>query len=175
MARWSVMSPRRELSETDNYQPVVDSYVATAGGDERVQRVITSVHRVSRRLNQWYDRQLADLDVSTGEWAVLAELSRAEPLALTPSLLAEAAGIAPSSMTHRLDRMTERGLITRESDPEKRTRVLVRLTEPGRDLFASTITQANSVQSKVLTGLTEAQLSNLNTLLARLLTTLDTL
>ena len=39
--------------------------------------MITAVHRVSRRLNQWYDQQLADLDVSTGEWAVLDELARA--------------------------------------------------------------------------------------------------
>jgi hypothetical protein len=107
------MSRRRGLSETDNFQQVVQSYVA-AGGDEQVQQVITAVHRLSRRLNQSYDRQLADLDVSTGEWAVLAELARAGGEALTPSRLAEAAGVAPSSMTHRLDRMVERGLI----DPE---------------------------------------------------------
>ena len=53
----------------------VATYVA-AGADESVQRVITSVHGLARKLKQWYDRQLADLDVSTGEWAVLSKLAR---------------------------------------------------------------------------------------------------
>ena len=35
----------------------VAAYVA-AGADESVQRVISAVHRVSRRLNQWYDQQM---------------------------------------------------------------------------------------------------------------------
>ena len=64
------------------------AYVA-AGADESVQRVVTAVHRLSRRLNQWYDRQLADLGVTSGEWAVLGELARSEDWApLTPSQLA---------------------------------------------------------------------------------------
>ena len=49
-------------SEVDEVRAAVASYVA-AGADESVQRVITAVHRVSRRLNQWYDQQLTDLDV----------------------------------------------------------------------------------------------------------------
>lgn len=168
------MSPRQSSSESDTYQQVVEAYVA-AGSDERVQQVITAVHRLSRRLTQWYDLQLADLDVSTGEWVVLAELTRAEPHALTPSLLAEVAGIAPSSMTHRLDRMVERGLVTRESDPGKRNRVLVRLTEAGRELFASTVSRAGTINSKVRSGLTPADLDTLASHLTRLLITLDTL
>ncbi|MFC7620313.1 MarR family winged helix-turn-helix transcriptional regulator [Microlunatus sp. GCM10028923] len=168
------MSRRRGLTETDNYQQVVQSYVA-AGGDEQVQQVITAVHRLSRRLNQSYDRQLADLDVSTGEWAVLAELARANGEALTPSRLAEAAGVAPSSMTHRLDGMVQRGLVTREGDPGNRTRVLVRLADPGWSLFTTSIQQANVVESDVLSALTPAQLRDLSGLLERLLANLDSL
>ena len=47
------------------------AYVA-AGGDESVQRVITAVYGLTRKLDKWYGRQLADLDLSHGEWAVLA-------------------------------------------------------------------------------------------------------
>ena len=83
----------------------VAAFVA-AGADESVQRVIAAVHRLSRRLNRWYDHQLADLDSTSGEWAVLDQLVRSPGGApLTPSQLAEAANVAPSSMTHRLDRM----------------------------------------------------------------------
>ncbi|MGI8768004.1 MAG: MarR family winged helix-turn-helix transcriptional regulator [Propionibacteriaceae bacterium] len=103
----------RPRSEIDQTQADVAAYVAV-GADESVQRIITAVHRLSKRLNQWYDRQLADLDVSTGEWTVLQELAREPaPGAITPSRLAAAASVAPSSMTHRLDRMVERGLVTR--------------------------------------------------------------
>ncbi len=168
------MSPRSRSSETDKYKQIVEAYVA-AGGDERVQQVVTAVHRVSRRLNQWYDRQLADLDLSTGEWAVLDELARAGGEALTPSRLAEAAGVAPSSMTHRLDGMVQRGMVTRQADPDNRTRVLVRLADPGWQLFATSIQQANIVESEVLSGLTDTQLRSLAHLLERLLTNLDPL
>ena len=50
---------------------------------------------------------------------------------MTPSQLADATNVAASSMTHRLDRMTERGLVRRSPDPDNRTRILVELTEPG--------------------------------------------
>src|SRR4051812_44297706 len=97
--------PARRQRAADSIRQDVATYVA-AGADESVQRVITSVHGLSRRLNQWYDRQLADLDVSTGEWAVLSKLARdGGEKGLTLSVLADAAGVAPSSMTHRLDRM----------------------------------------------------------------------
>ena len=68
-------TPKRARARTESahelYRAEVAAYVA-AGGDESVQRVITGVHGLARRLNQWYDRQLADLDLSHGEWAVLS-------------------------------------------------------------------------------------------------------
>lgn len=108
---------------------LVAAYVA-AGADESVQRVIAAVHRLSRRLNQWYDQQLANQDVSGGEWAVLSEIARSDDHWLTPTQLAAAAHVAPSSMTHRLDRMVERDLVQRTPDPSKRNRILVALTPP---------------------------------------------
>ena len=45
-------------------------------------------------------------------------------------------------MTHRLDRMVERGLISRAADPDNRTRVLVRLTDAGYGLYAQAIREA---------------------------------
>src|SRR3954469_12585145 len=107
----------QHLSEIQQVRQEVAAYVA-AGADESVQRVVTAVHRLSRRLTRWYDGQLAGHDLSAGEWSVLSALGRlAGDDALTPSQLAAEGNIAPSSMTHRLDRMVERGLITRDIDP----------------------------------------------------------
>ena len=142
-------------------------------GPGRPERVITAVHRVSRRLNQWYDQQLADLDVSGGEWTVLSEIARAEGNKMTPTQLATAAHVAPSSMTHRLDRMVERDLVDRTTDPTNRTRVLVGLTEPGWQLYATTIRESNMVETDLMRGLTGRQVDELAYLLEKLLAGLD--
>ncbi len=167
------MVPRRPRSEADETQAEVAAYVAV-GADESVQRIITAINRLSKRLAQWYDRQLADLDVSAGEWTVLQALAR-EPdgAPLTPSRLAEAAGVAPSSMTHRLDRMVDRGLVTRDPDPGNRTRVLVRLSEEGRKLFAVAILDSNMVESDLMASLSDRQKEQLIGLLDRLIHGLD--
>ena len=104
-------------SAEQEYRAEVAAYVA-AGGDETVQRVVGAVHGLARALDQWYTRQLADLDLSAGEWAVLSQLARSnEDEALTPTQLAEMSRVAPSSMTHRLDRMAQRNLVARATDP----------------------------------------------------------
>ena len=161
------------LSEIQEVRQQVAAFVA-AGADESVQRVITAVHRLSRRLNRWYDRQLADLDVTAGEWTVLEQLARSPGEApLTPSQLAEAANVAPSSMTHRLDRLVERGLIARSADPENRVRVRVRLTDAGYGLYAQAIRDADLVEADLLAGLTPKQVETLAELLERVIAGLD--
>jgi DNA-binding MarR family transcriptional regulator len=164
---------RAHLTEIQEVRQVVAAYVA-AGADESVQRVITAVNRLSRRLNRWYDRQLAALDVSAGEWTVLEQLARSPDEApLTPSELATAANVAPSSMTHRLDRMLERGLIERYADPENRVRVRVRLTDAGYGLYAQAIREADLVEADLLAALTERQVQTLAGLLEKVLAGLD--
>src|SRR4051812_31069967 len=85
----STMAARRRTKSTqDQYREAVAAYVA-AGGDESVQRVITAVYSLTRKLDQWYTRQLADLDLSHGEWSVLAHLATSDDSAVTPSRLAD--------------------------------------------------------------------------------------
>ena len=157
----------------DEYRADVAAYVA-AGGDESVQRVITAVHGLARKLNQWYARQLADLDLSAGEWAVLSQLARNDDnVALTPSQLAEATSVAPSSMTHRLDRMAQRDLIARTADPDNRTRVLITLTDEGWATFKAAVRESDMVESDVLGPLSRKQREDLASLLEVLIAGLD--
>ena len=161
-SRSPVQSPERAVpSAEQEYRADVAAYVA-AGGDESVQRVITAVHGLARKLDQWYSRQLADLDLSAGEWAVLSQLARSkQDEALTPSQLAEASSVAPSSMTHRLDRMAQRSLITRTADPNNRTRVLITLTEEGWQTFKAAVRESDMVESDVLGPLSRHQREDL--------------
>jgi DNA-binding MarR family transcriptional regulator len=165
---------RRPTTAAERAQDVA-MYVA-AGADEAVQRVMTAVHGLSRRLDQWYDRQLADLDISSGEWAVLSKLVRdGGSDGLTPSVLADAANVAPSSMTHRLDRMAERGLITRATDPSNRARVRVQLTDAGWQLFRSVIRESDMLESDVLRPLSQRDRVRLADLLEKTIEGLDDL
>ena len=169
------MPTRKRTTQTteQRYRADVASYVA-AGGEETVQRVITAIHGLQRRLGQWYAHQLIDLGLSQGEWAVLTRLATCEEgTSMTPSQLAEAASVAPSSMTHRLDRMTERGLVSRTTDPGNRTRVLVSLTRDGWDMFSAAIKESDMVESDVLSPLTTAEREQLASLLEQVIAGLD--
>lgn len=157
----------------EQYREDVAAYVA-AGGEETVQRVTTAINGLHKRLGHWYDRQLVDLGLSQGEWSVLSRLATCpEGTAMTPSQLAEAAGIAPSSMTHRLDRMSERELVSRSTDPANRTRVLVTLTPAGWEMFSAAIQESDVVEGDVLSALTPGQREQLASLLERVIAGLD--
>jgi DNA-binding MarR family transcriptional regulator len=164
--------PKRPHTAKEQYRKAVATYVA-AGGDESVQRVITAVNSLSRKLEQWYTRQLADLDLSHGEWSVIAVLATADGTPVTPTRLADASNVAASSMTHRLDKMTERGLVRRSPDPGNRTRVLVELTDQGWDLFETAVREADVVESDVLAGLSRRDREQLAQLLEVVIGGLD--
>ncbi|WP_406831411.1 MarR family transcriptional regulator [Pedococcus sp. KACC 23699] len=168
------MAARKKAGRTaqEQYKEAVASYVA-AGGDESVQRVITAVNSLGRKLDQWYTRQLADLDLSHGEWSVVAVLATSEGRPVTPSQLADASNVAASSMTHRLDKMTERGIVRRSPDPENRTRVLVELTTAGWELFEAAVREANVVESDVLAVLKREERDQLAALLEVVINGLD--
>lgn len=168
-------APPGVKSPSEEHRQDVALYVA-AGGDESVQRVATAVHGLSRRLNQWYDRQLADLDITAGEWAVMSTLVRdAEDKGCTPSQLADAANVAPSSMTHRLDRMVQRGLVTRATDPENRVRVRVKLSNRGWELFRTAIRESNMIEADVLACMSAGERHELARLLEVAIEGLDNL
>jgi len=162
---------KRTPSAQELHRRAVATYVA-AGGEESVQRVITAVQGLTKKLDQWYVRQLADLDVSSGEWAVVTSLAKAGE-ALTPTQLAELTNVAPSSMTHRLDKLAERGLVERAADPDNRTRILVSLTEEGWGLFSQAIRDSDVVESDVLQDLGDEERAELARLLEVVIARLD--
>ena len=162
----------RARSAQEQHRKAVAAYVA-AGGEESVQRVITGIYGVTKKLDQWYVRQLADLDLTPGEWAVVAALAKAGEARLTPSQLADLTSVAPSSMTHRLDKMAQRGLIQRRPDETNRTRTLISLTSEGWDLFSDAIRESNVVESDILRGLSADERGVLASLLERVIEQLD--
>src|SRR6476469_9787269 len=146
------MAAKRRPTAQQEHAADVATYVA-AGGEESVQRVITALFSVTKKLDQWYVRQFADLDLTQGEWSVLAALARAGDTCLTPSQLADLSNVAPSSMTHRLDKMAGRGLLQRRPDEANRTRTPRSPNTHRWSLVKAAVRESNLGQSDTLRGL----------------------
>ncbi|SOD71291.1 DNA-binding MarR family transcriptional regulator [Jatrophihabitans sp. GAS493] len=150
------------------FERAVAVYTA-AGGQESVQRIVTAISRVGRRLDIYYRQQFLDLDISPGEWSVLTSLAVEGPEGhSTPSHLADVCGVSPSTMTHRLDGMVARELVAREPDATNRTRMQVTLTSAGWELFRRAVTEADVVESNLVTPLDDDERRQLAMLLEKI-------
>ncbi|WP_227496965.1 MarR family winged helix-turn-helix transcriptional regulator [Planctomonas psychrotolerans] len=91
-----------------------------------------AVMRVSRRLRA----ERANDEVSDAQFAVLGFLFRDGPL--TPGALSELERVSPPSMNRTVNCLADAGLVTREAAPSDGRKVLVTLTEAGRNTVLET-------------------------------------
>lgn len=142
--------------------------------DPQIEKVVSSLQRLNRRMNVAYGRQVADLGISSAEWEVLKALVLVgKPYRLGPGDLAKRLGLTPAAMTHRIDRMVTEGLVTRERDETNRVRVIVELTPEGRGKWLKAMRMAAGFESELLQDLSTQQLGNLGDMLASVLRRVD--
>ncbi|MGW6570042.1 MarR family winged helix-turn-helix transcriptional regulator [Streptomyces sp. NPDC054975] len=138
--------------------------------DPQVEKVVSALGRLNRRMNVAYGRQLADLGISNAEWEVLKTLVLAgAPYRLGPGELAKRLGLTPAAMTHRIDRMAGEGLVTRDRDESNRVRVIVELTDEGRSKWLEAMRMATYFEEELLQDLTVDERAGLGDMLIRLL------
>ena len=138
--------------------------------DPQVEKVVSALGRLNRRMNVAYGRQLADLGISNAEWEVLKTLVLAgDPYRLGPGELAKRLGLTPAAMTHRIDRMAGEGLVTRDRDETNRVRVIVELTDEGRSKWLEAMRMATGFEEDLLQDLTSDERGVLGEMLIRLL------
>ncbi|GAB7183405.1 MarR family transcriptional regulator [Kitasatospora sp. Ki12] len=138
--------------------------------DPQVETIVQTLNRVSRRMGVAYDRQLTVLGITSAEWEVLKALVvSGSPYRLGPSELAKRLGLTPAAMTHRIDRMVADGLVTRERDESNRVRVIIELTEAGRDKWLESMRMAAVFEEELLQDVVGEERTALAALLARML------
>ncbi|MCT4357151.1 MarR family transcriptional regulator [Streptomyces sp. Je 1-79] len=138
--------------------------------DPQVEKVVSALGRLNRRMNVAYGRQLADLGISNAEWEVLKTLVLAgDPYRLGPGELAKRLGLTPAAMTHRIDRMAGEGLVTRDRDETNRVRVIVELTDEGRSKWLEAMRMATDFEEELLQDLTVEERTGLGDMLITLL------
>ena len=82
----------------------------------------------------------ADHGLNTASFDVLATLRRAgKPYSLTPTALFESLMVTSGTMTNRLQRLEEKGLIRRLPNPEDARSQLVQLTPQGKALIEQAV------------------------------------
>ena len=87
--------------------------------------------RVASDVLAAFDEYLGEHGLSQGRFTVLMILNRNPGTGLSPSDLAERAGVTRATMTGLLDALEDEGLVARSAHPQDRRMLTVRLTEAG--------------------------------------------
>jgi DNA-binding MarR family transcriptional regulator len=127
------------------------------------------------RVRDFIDAQLAavfgNFGLSAPSFAVLVTLARlgGESVGVSQRRLADELGLTPGTVSVRIDRLVEDGLVSREPDPDARRNVLVALTPRGRELFERVVPAHLANEARLLSALSESEQKLLADLLRKLL------
>lgn len=136
--------------------------------------IIGRLHRLADALHTELRPVFAEAGLSDGDFDVLASLRRSgAPYQLTPGELAGTTMVTSGAVTKRIDRLEEKGYVTRTvSEDDARSR-RIRLTEAGHALIDELVPQHLANERRLLAGLTDLERSRLEHLLEAWGRTLD--
>jgi DNA-binding MarR family transcriptional regulator len=145
--------------------------------EQRPDLDMTPVGVVSRlaRVRDFIDEQLAavfgNFGLTAPSFGVLVTLARlgGESAGVSQRRLADELGLTPGTVSVRIDRLVQEGLVTREPDPDARRNVLVSLTPQGRELFERVVPAHLANEARLVSALTEPERELLSDLLRKLL------
>lgn len=131
--------------------------------------VLSRVSRLSHHLDRARRTAFNDHGIEPWEFDVLAALRRAgAPYRLSPGRLLRETLVTSGTMTNRVDRLEQRGLVTRLPDPSDRRGVLVQLTDSGRTSVDGALTSLLEREADLLAGLDGSEQEQLAALLRTL-------
>ena len=114
-------------------------------------QVLSRVSRLARHLDLARREAFAAHDLEPGEFDVLAALRRAgKPYALSPSQLLSLTLVTSGTMTNRIDRLVQKGLVIRTPDPSDGRGVLVQLTSAGKSAVDKALDELLARENKLL-------------------------
>jgi DNA-binding MarR family transcriptional regulator len=137
-------------------------------------QVLSRVSRLARHLDRARRAAFAAHGLETWEFDVLTALRRqGPPYQLSPGGLLRATLVTSGTMTNRIDRLAEAGLVIRRPDARDKRGVLVELTQAGRATVDAAFEALLARERDLLTGLTAGDQDKLAGLLRVLLLRFD--
>ncbi len=135
--------------------------------------IIGRVSRLSRLIDRRLGENFARHGVDDWMYDVLATLYRiGEPWELSPTDLVNRTMVTTGAMTNRIDRLVERGLVTRRRSADDRRRVVVALTDEGRHLVEAASPDHYRFENDLIAALSPQQRTELEQTLRALLISL---
>ena len=142
--------------------------------DVQPLHVLSRVSRLARHLDLARRTSFTSHGLETWEFDVLAALRRqGPPYQMTPGALLRATLVTSGTMTNRIDRLAEAGLVRRSPDPRDRRGVLVTLTNLGRAKADDALADLLGRERELLAALDAADQQTLAELLRTLLVPFD--
>jgi DNA-binding MarR family transcriptional regulator len=137
-------------------------------------QVLSRVSRLARHLDRARRAAFAAHGLETWEFDVLTALRRqGRPYQLSPGALLRATLVTSGTMTNRIDRLAEAGLVSRHRDPQDKRGVLVQLTASGLRTVDAALSDLLERERALLNGLDSDQQDELAGLLRILLAPFD--
>ena len=124
------------------------------------------LNQAARAVERAFDKALAEAGGSLPVWLILLNLKIHRPA--NQQELAKAVGVREATLTHHLNAMDARGLITRTRDTANRRFQVVTMTEAGEAAFLRLRSAAMAFNARLSAGLTDADLDTLAALLGQL-------
>ena len=136
--------------------------------------IVGRVSRLSLVVDKELEPVFAQFGLNHWSFDMLATLRRAgAPYRLSPTELFRSMMVTSGTMTNRIDRLTEKGLVRRVPDPEDRRGILVELTEQGCTLVDAALTSHVANEARLLQPLSTEERYTLAVLLRKWLSSLE--
>ena len=137
-------------------------------------QVLSRVSRLARHLDRARTAAFASHGLQAWGFDVLSALRRqGAPYQLSPGALLRATLVTSGTMTNRIDRLAEAGLVSRHPDPQDKRGVLVVLTTEGRDRVDAALADLLGSEEALLAVLGPGERQSLAGLLRVLLAPFD--
>lgn len=132
--------------------------------------VLSRVSRLARRLDRARDRAFSRHELAVWEFDVLVALRRTgPPYRLSPGQLLTETLVTSGTMTNRIDRLEQRGLVRREPVLDDRRGTWVTLTATGRQVADAAFIDLLAEERQLLAGLSPVEREALSASLRHLL------
>ena len=148
-------------------RPIKDESAPGAHPPEEAPGVRTLVTRARSALLSSFDTELEPFGVTGAQFEVLKNLARSDNE--TAASLCRALHHDTGSMTRMLDRLQEKGLVSRERDTGDRRLVFLRLTQAGERLIPKIRPALRRALRRHLAGFTPDEIDSLKRYLGRII------
>jgi DNA-binding MarR family transcriptional regulator len=159
-----------EMRERDEVDLILEQW-AEARPDLNLAplAVFSRLLRIARQLDRIRAEAIGKSNLTSWEFDVLTVLRRSgAPYELSTKTLVQQTMVSSGTMTNRIDRMIERNLVKRLTDPNDGRGVIVQMTPSGLTLVDVAITRISDAEQLLLAGLSASEQAKLSQLLRQL-------